>query len=95
MGALEPHSGPTQIRMRTEAGAWACSWRGAPNQAIIDSLAGQEPKAERSLMHRFNIGQVSFTPCAQLPRTDTDDMLIAHSYFDSRAPLAYLLLLPA
>ena len=61
-GAMGPVRGCKVVSFGTEAGAWACSWRGAPNQTIIEDLAAQESKAERSLMHRFNIGLVSSAP---------------------------------
>ena len=35
-----------------------CRSEGLPAQWMVSDIVGQEPKAERSLMHRFNIALV-------------------------------------
>ncbi|KAK9863129.1 hypothetical protein WJX84_006375, partial [Apatococcus fuscideae] len=50
-----------------EGGLGSSNWRGAPNHDFIHSLAAQEPKAERSLMHRFNTGQDMLERALALP----------------------------
>ncbi|KAK9860996.1 hypothetical protein WJX84_011575 [Apatococcus fuscideae] len=53
--------------LNKEGGLGASNWRGAPNQTIIEDLAAQESKAERSLMHRFNIGLATLDRGLALP----------------------------